>query len=141
MRLLDTQARAHIGRKLLHQSHDGELVEDPIWRWSSTPDRYLDSALRVALTSSADVRLVDTSNAPTVAVTLTAWQLEGGTTSRLAGAVELVVTATDRTVRTQVLRANEPVSSELPGDLAAATGRLLQTLAEQSVARVTQTVR
>ena len=52
LRLLDTQARSHIGRALLHQRAGGELIEDPTWRWSSTPDRYLDSALRLALAST-----------------------------------------------------------------------------------------
>jgi hypothetical protein len=47
IRLLDTQARGHIGRRLLHQRPDGELIEDPVWRWSSAPDRYLDTALRL----------------------------------------------------------------------------------------------
>ena len=40
VRLLDTQARGHIGRRLLHQQPDGELIEDSVWRWSSAPDRY-----------------------------------------------------------------------------------------------------
>ena len=34
LRLLDTQARGHIGRRLLHQQPDGEITEDPVWRWS-----------------------------------------------------------------------------------------------------------
>src|SRR5690349_16337720 len=37
VRLLDTQARGHIGRRLLHQQPDGELTEDSVWRWSSAP--------------------------------------------------------------------------------------------------------
>ena len=41
VRLLDTQARGHIGRRVLHQQPEGELIEDPVWRWSSAPDRYL----------------------------------------------------------------------------------------------------
>ena len=49
IRLLDTQARGHIGRRVLHQQPDGELTEDPMWRWSSAPDRYLDTALRLEL--------------------------------------------------------------------------------------------
>jgi hypothetical protein len=40
VRLLETQARAHIGRRLLHRQPDGELTEDPVWHWSSEPDRY-----------------------------------------------------------------------------------------------------
>lgn len=140
IRLLDTQARGHIGHRLLHQRAGGELVEDPIWSWSSTPDRYLDSALRLALASSPDVRLVDTANAPTIAVTLLVWQLESAGSPQLAGVVELSVTAADRSVRNQMIRGSEPVSAELPGNLAAAAGRLLQGLASESVARGIQAV-
>ena len=135
LRLLDTQARGHIGHRLLHQRAGGELIEDATWRWSSTPDRYLDSALRLALASSPDVRLVDTANAPGMAVTLLVWQLESAATTQLVGVVELLVTAADRTVRTQIIRRSEPVSAELPGNLAAAAGRLLQSLASESLAR------
>ena len=135
IRLLDTQAREHIGHRLLHQRAGGELTEDPVWRWSSTPDRYLDSALRLALASSPDVRLVDTANAPTMAVTMLAWHLESAGSTQLVGAVELSVTTTDRTVRTQIIRRSEPVSGELPGNLAAAAGRLLQSLASEGLAR------
>ena len=135
IRLLDTQARGHIGHRLLHQRAGGELTEDPIWRWSSTPDRYLDTALRLALASSPDVRLVDTGNAPAMAVTLLVWQLESAGSTQLVGVVELSVTAADRTVRTQMIRRSEPVSAQLPGDLAAAAERLLQSLASESLAR------
>ena len=135
LRLLDTQARGHIGHRLLHQQPGGELTEDPVWRWSSTPDRYLDSALRLALASNPDVRLVDTANAASIAVTLLVWQLESAANPQLVGAVELLVTGADRTVRTQIIRRSEPVSAELPGNLAAAAGRLLQSLAAESLAR------
>ena len=138
IRLLDTQARGHIGHRLLHQQAGGELTEDATWRWSSTPDRYLDSALRLALASSPDVRLVDTANAPAMAVTLLVWQLESAGSTQLVGVVELSVTAADRTVRTQMIRGSEPVSAELPGNLAAAAGRLLQSLASESIARAIQ---
>ena len=76
VRLLDTQARAHIGRRVLHQQPDGELTEDPVWRWSSAPDRYLDTALRLELAAARDVRLVDSGTASTLAVTLLVWHLE-----------------------------------------------------------------
>ena len=135
IRLLDTQARSHIGRALLHQRAGGELSEDSIWRWSSTPDRYLDSALRLALASSPDVRLVDTANAPTMAVTLLVWQLESAGNTQLVGAVELSVTSIDRTVRTQMIRRSESVSADLPGNLAAAAGRLLQSLTSEALAQ------
>jgi hypothetical protein len=138
IRLVDTQARGHIGRRLLHQQANGELIEDPIWRWSSAPGRYLDSELRLALSSSPDVRLVDTGNASVMAVTLIAWQLESAGNPRLVGAVEVDIIGTNHTVRTHLIRANEPVSSELPGDLAAAAGRLLHTLASESLRRATQ---
>ena len=55
VRLLDTQARAHIGRRILHQQPDGELTPDAVWWWSSAPDRYLDTALHLELASSSDL--------------------------------------------------------------------------------------
>lgn len=141
IRLLDTHARGHIGRRLLHQQPHGELSEDSVWSWSSNPDRYLDSALRLALAATGDLRLVDTANAATMGVTLIAWQLESSNSPRLVGAVEVSITAPDRTVLTQVVRASEPLSTEMPGDLSAAAGRLLNELATQCVARVTEAVR
>jgi hypothetical protein len=136
VRLLETQSRDHIGRRLLHQEANGELVEDAAWRWSSAPARYLESALRIAFESTPRVRLVDSGNVVAMAVTLTAWHLESTDRVRLVGAVELVVTGSDRTVHDHVIRGSEPVSSELPGDLAAAAGRLLQRLASASLTRV-----
>jgi hypothetical protein len=49
VRLLETQGRAHIGRRVLHQQPGGEVTEDPVWLWASAPDRYLDSAVRYAM--------------------------------------------------------------------------------------------
>ena len=135
IRLLDTQVRGHIGRRLLHQQTGGELTEDTVWYWASPPDRYLDSAVRLALAASPDVRLVDAGNVPAMAVTLLVWQLESANTAQLVGAVELTVTAADRSIRTQVIRGSEPVSAELPGNLAAAAGRLLHSLATEILAR------
>ena len=136
VRLLDTQARGHIGRRLLHQQPDGELIEDPVWRWSSAPDRYLDTALRLELTSSRVLRLVDVASAPTVATTLLVWHLEIGNGTRLIGAVEFQLTRSDHVVQTQVVQASEAVSADLPGDLAAAAGRLLRRLALEGLMRV-----
>ena len=136
VRLLDTQARGHIGRPVLHQQPNGELTEDAVWRWSSAPDRYLDTALRLEVASSPDVRLVDTGRAPALAATLRVWDLESAGGTRLVGAVEFQVTGTDRVVHTQVVRTSEPVSAELPGELAAAAGRLLRRLASEGVASV-----
>ena len=76
VRLLETQARGHIGRRLLHQQSHGELTEDNVWRWASTPDKYLDAALRDELASNPGLRLVDVGNAPAVAATLLMWHLE-----------------------------------------------------------------
>ena len=136
VRLLDTQARGHIGRQVLHQQPNGELTEDAVWRWSSAPDRYLDTALRLEAASSPNVRLVDTGRAPALAATLLVWDLESAGETRLVGAVEFQVIGTDRVVHTQVVRNSEPVSAELPGDLAAAAGRLLRRLASEGLACV-----
>lgn len=141
IRILDTQARGHIGRPLLHLAPGGELVEDPQWRWSSAPDRYLDSSLRLALAASADLRSVATASAPSVGLTLIAWHLESTSGTQLVGAVELIVTTTDRAVHTQLVRDREPVSGDIPGDLAAASGRLLSRLASESLARTTRLLR
>lgn len=137
VRLLDTQARGHIGRRVLHQQPNGELTEDAVWRWSSAPDRYLDTALRFELASSPDVRLVDTGRARALAATLLIWDLDSAGETRLVGAVEFQVTETDREVHTKVVRTSEPVSAELPGDLAAAAGRLLRRLASEGLTLVT----
>ena len=136
IRLLDTQAREHIGRRLLHQQPSGELTEDPVWLWSSAPDRYLDTALRLELESSPGLRLVDAASAPAFAATLLAWHLESAGGTRLVGAVEFQLTGTDRVVHTEVVRASEPVSAELPGDLAVSAGRLLRRLALEGLMRM-----
>ena len=138
VRLLETQGRGHIGRRVLHQQPDGEVTEDPVWLWTSTPDRYLDSALRLAIASSPDIRLVDASGATMLAVTVLAWQLESGASERLIGAVEVELTRTDRTIQSEIIRAEEPVGADLPGDLSAAAGRLLVRLSTDCLARVTR---
>ena len=82
------------------------------------------------------LRLVDVASAPTVAATLLVWHLETGAGTRLVGAVEFQVTRTDHVVQTQVVQASETVSADLPGDLAAAAGRLLRRLALEGLMRV-----
>jgi hypothetical protein len=139
--LLDTQARGHIGRRILHQESNGELIEDPIWHWSSWPDRYLDSVLRLVFGSSPQIRLVDTAGVPTLAVTLTTWHLDTTGGTHLVGTIELAITTADRAVVTQVVRKVEPVSAELPGDLSPAAGRLLNALAAESLAQTVRAVR
>ena len=136
VRLLDTHARGHIGRPILHLRADGELVTDPVWRWSSAPDRYLDTALRLAISSSPNVRQVDTAGAQALAVTLVAWHLEtSAADTRLVGAIQIQLTGTNGVVREEIIRDTEPVSNPLPGDLAAAAGRLLGRLAGSACAR------
>ena len=137
VRLLDTQASGHIGRHVLYQQPNGELTEDAVWRWSSAPDQYLDTALRLEAASSPNVRLVDLGRAPSLAATLLVWDLESAGGMRIVGVVEFQVTGTDRVVHTQVVRSSEPVSAELPGDLAAAAGRLLRHLAAGGLAFAT----
>jgi hypothetical protein len=139
VRLLETQARGHIGRRLLHQQSNGELTEDTVWRWASSPDRYLDAALRAELASNSEVRLVDVGSAPALAATLLVWDLESAGETRLVGAVEFQFTGSDRAVHTQVVRASERISAELPGNLAAAAGILLRRLASDGITRMTRT--
>ena len=136
IRLLETQGRGHIGRRVLHQQPGGEVSEDPVWVWASAPDRYLDSAVRYAIASNPDIRLVDLGSAPSLAVTLVVWQIEVAPSPRLVGAVEVQLTTADRAVRSEIIRAEEPIAADLPGDLAAAAGRLLGRLATDCVSRV-----
>ena len=63
-----------------------------MWRWSSAPDRYLDTALRLELAASPGLRLVDSASSPSLAATLLAWQLESVGGTRLVGAVEFQFT-------------------------------------------------
>lgn len=136
VRLLDTEARGHIGRRVLYQQSNGELTEDPVWLWSSAPDRYLDTALHLEVASNPNVRLVDSGRVPSLAATLLVWDIESAQETRLVGVVEFQITGTDRAVHTQLVRASEPVSSDLPGNLAVAAGRLLRRLASEGVAVV-----
>ena len=138
VRLLETQGRGHIGRRVLHQQPGGEVTEDPVWLWASTPDRYLDSAVRYAIGSSPDIRLVDVRSAPSLAITLVEWQIEAAPSPRLVAAVEFQMTTTDRAVHSEIIRAEEPIAADLPGDLAAAAGRLLGRLATDCLSRVTR---
>ena len=56
--------------------------------------------------------------------------------THLVGAVEFQFTGADRTVHTQVVRASEPVSAELPGNLATAAGSLLRRLVSEGVTHI-----
>jgi hypothetical protein len=136
VRLLETQGRAHIGRRVLHQQPGGELTEDPVWLWATTPDRYLDSAVRYAIAASPAIRLVDAGSAASLALTLVVWQIEAVPSPRLVGAVEIQLTTRDRAVYSEIIRAEEPIAADLPGDLATAAGRLLGRLATDCVARL-----
>jgi hypothetical protein len=64
------------------------------------------------------------------------WNLDATGETRLVAAVEFQVTRVDRTVEEQVVRSSEPVSAELPGDLAVAAGRLLRRLAFAGITQV-----
>jgi hypothetical protein len=133
IRLLSTESRGDIGRRVLHRQPDGELTEDPVWRWSTPPDRYLDTALHLEVASSPRLRLVDAGEVPALGANLLAWNLESSGGTRLLGAVEFTVTGTDRVIHTQIVRASESVSGELPGDLAAVAGRLMRRLASEGL--------
>jgi hypothetical protein len=139
VRLVQTQARGHIGRRVLHQGSDGELFEDPVWRWANAPHLYLDSAIRMELSSNPRVRLVDGPEAAAMSVTLLSWHLDSGKEPRLVGSLELDIIWPDRAGYSAVLRESEPVSADLPGNVAVAAGRLLQRLAAASMARVPRT--
>jgi len=133
IRLLSTNAQSNMGRHVVHQQANGELLTDPVWRWSAPPERYLDMALRLQLEASPSMRLVDSSGAPTLAATLLVWDLESREGTQLVGAVEFQVTWTDRAVNTQLVRDSEPVSAEKPGDLPLAAGRLFRRLASRGL--------
>jgi len=133
VRLLDAQARGHIGRRVLHQQQNGELTQDSVWWWSSAPDRYLDTALRLEVASRPDVRLVDRDRAPDLAATLLVWDLESQGEPRFVGVVEFQIRGIDGVLNTHVVRASEPVSMELPGDLAAVAGRLMRRFAAEGL--------
>jgi len=133
IRLLSAESRGNIGRRLLHRQPDGELIEDPVWRWSTPPARYLDTALRQEVASSPKLRLVAASDTPAIAAYLLAWNLESSGGARLSGAVEFEITDAQRVIHTQVVHASESISGELPGDLAAAAGRLMRRLASEGL--------
>jgi hypothetical protein len=109
------------------------LTQDSVWWWSSAPDRYLDTALRLEVASRADVRLVDADRAPNLAATLLVWNLESQGGARFVGVVEFQFTGTDGVLDTQVVRVSEPVATDLPGDLAAVSGRLLRRFASEGL--------
>jgi hypothetical protein len=136
LRLLDTQARGNFGRRLLHQQPNGELTQDAVWLWSSAPARYLDTALHLELATRSNMRLVESAGAPELAATLLEWNIDSAAGTRLVGAVEFQITDNNHVVHTEVVRASEPVSSELPGNLASAAGRLLRRLASEGLTRV-----
>ena len=93
-------------------------------------------AMHLEAASRPDMRLVDAGRAPGLAATLLVWDLESEGGTRLVGAVEFQITGTDRVLQTRVVRASEPVSATLPGDLAAAAGRLLRHFASEGLTLV-----
>jgi len=138
IRLLETQARGHIGRRVLHQLPNGELAEDAVWRWSSLPEQYLDTAIRQEVESNPNLLLIDNASAPAVAATLLVWDLESQNGMRLVGAVEFQITTTDRSIHSKVVRASEPVEGEMPGDLTSVAGHLLRHLASEGLTNIAE---
>ena len=122
---------------MLHQHPDGELTEDPVWRWASRPEQYLDTAIRLEAARSPDLRLVDSGRAPALAATLLVWDLESTGGTQLVGAVEFQITSPEGMVKRKVVRSSEQVSAELPGNLAAAAGRLFRRLASEGLTLAT----
>ena len=84
--------------------------------------------------------LIDAADAPALAVTLVGWHLESEPT-RLVGVIEIQLTDVDRTIREELIKESEPVSGELPGNLATVAGRLLQRLASECITRMTTAAR
>lgn len=134
LRLLDTGRLSHVGRRVLYQQPAGVLIADPTWRWASPPDRYLELATRLEAGRRGEIALVDAVHVPTVALSLLAWHLADGST-RIRGVVEVTVTTRNRAVHTFLIRAEEPVGDDVYATLGAASGRLLATLAAQSLDR------
>jgi hypothetical protein len=94
--------------------------------------------LRYAIASNPDIRLVDIRGAPSLGLTLVAWEIETAPSRRMVGAVEVQVTTSDHAVHSEMIRGEEPIAADLPGDLAAAAGRLLHRLASDALACVTR---
>src|SRR4029079_17461500 len=109
--------------------------EDPVWLWTTTPDRYVDSALRYAIASNPDIRLVDIRGAPTVRLTLVSWEIDAARSPRMVGAVEVQVTTVERAIHSEMIRGEEPIAADLPGDLAAAAGPPLRSLSATASGR------
>ncbi len=96
--------------------------------------------MRYAIGSSPDIRLADVSGAPSlIAVTLVVWQIQATPAPRLVGAVEVQVTTADRAVHSEIIRAEEPIAADLPGDPsrppADCWGTSPQTASRESCAR------
>ena len=74
---------------------------------------------------------MDSADATVLSATLLAWNLESEGGTRLAASVEFQITGSDHVLHSQVVKSSEPVSTDLPGDLSAAAGRLLRRLAAE----------
>ncbi len=136
-RLLWVEAADPIRYRLLHRSPDGEVRQDPVWSWSRLPSRLLETTLMAAVSSEPGLVLVDGPNAPTVALTLLGWHLEGPDGARrLVGIVEVQLTDEQRRVHSTVLESGSPVQGDLPGDLASVAATVLGDLAAQVLATV-----
>jgi hypothetical protein len=126
-----------IGYSILRRTAAGELRQDPEWSWSARPHTYLGTALYQAAAADPSIRFADSSDAFGLrAIFLSCYLEEMGEGQRLLASVELRVTGPDQAVSSQVLTAEEPVSGELPGNLAEAMGRVIRRLATDALAAV-----
>ncbi|MDA3961364.1 MAG: ABC-type transport auxiliary lipoprotein family protein [Planctomycetota bacterium] len=78
VRIARVDAREHLRHAVLTRSQDGELIPDPVWRWSTTPDRYLAEFLPLIASSLSEVRVEETIEATELRITLTAFDLVPG---------------------------------------------------------------
>ena len=125
-----------IGRAMLHQESNGELVGDRVWFWSSRPEQFLNTAIQLEAERNPDVRFVDSARIPTLAPMLLVWDIESNGT-QLVGVVQFQLTGTDGAVTTKVVRGSEQISGDLPANLAEASGRLLHRLASEGLSSLT----
>jgi hypothetical protein len=129
--LVLVNAQGNMGRHVVRQQANGELITDPVWRWSA-PLSGIWTWRYACNWKQARMRLVGQA-VPQPWPRLSSWNLESREGTQLVGAVEFQVTWTDRAVNTQLVRDSEPVLAEKPGDLPLAAGRLLRRLASRGL--------
>jgi hypothetical protein len=129
--------QSRVGRRLIHAGAGGEVSRDPVWSWSASPDRYLDTALHLAAAANPRLRVVERANASTLTATVLNLRIEPSADGRrLAATVEARLTAPDGTVTSRILHAEETISDDLPGNAADALARLTHRLARECLSLV-----